>query len=376
MFAWNKNALSKIISSCGTLSDVDTVIDASLPYKKLTRSLDPDFDNEFCDDSPFDEESVDGEKKGLGQSTKKIWIRELNRKNKINFAAIQETKLESMDLFSIKAIWGNFSFDFAFSPSIGFSGGILCVWDPNVFAKDNVTISDSFVAVRTLWEYISHMIASWDGECEILRDFNEVRSDQERFGSIFNEDGTNSFNHFISMAGLIDLPFEGYSFTWAIKSASKMSKLDRFLISEGLLSIYPSLSALCLDRHLSCHRPIIMHKVVVNYGPYPFRVFHFWFYKDGFDKLVEDSWKSLNIDEPNKINLLKKKFQALKVLIKAWCKEDKHCSNASRCTIQSWLSDIDKLLDKGMSNDDLISERTSLLKDFHNLNARLSLDMA
>nr|GEY47597.1 transposon TX1 uncharacterized [Tanacetum cinerariifolium] len=32
---------------------------------------------------------------------------------------------------------------------------------------------------------------------------------------------------------LIDLSLEGYSYTWALKSASKISKLDRFLIFEG-----------------------------------------------------------------------------------------------------------------------------------------------
>ncbi|GJU57979.1 hypothetical protein Tco_1235745 [Tanacetum coccineum] len=47
--------------------------------------------------------------------------------------------------------------------------------------------------------------------------------------------GANAFNHFISSANLVDLPLEGYSFTWAHKSASKMSKLDRFLVSEAVL---------------------------------------------------------------------------------------------------------------------------------------------
>ncbi|GJZ89145.1 RNA-directed DNA polymerase, eukaryota [Tanacetum coccineum] len=222
---------------------------------------------------------------GLGQSAKKQWIRELNTKNKINFVAIQETKLESINLFSIKDLWGNSFFDFSFSSSVGLSGGILCVWDPNSFVKDNATISDYFVAVRgtwlstatkvmfvsiyapqdisekkSLWEYITHIIDTWDGECIILGDFNEVRSKQERFGTIFNETAANAFNHFISTAGLIDLPLEGYSFTWAIKSAKKMSKLDRFLISKGLLLKFPSLSAIYLDRHLSDHRPIIMRE--------------------------------------------------------------------------------------------------------------------
>ncbi|GJW24061.1 RNA-directed DNA polymerase, eukaryota [Tanacetum coccineum] len=73
----------------------------------------------------------------------------------------------------------------------------------------------------------------WEGETVILRDFNEVHTELERFGSSFNITGANAFNNFISMAGLVDIPLGGYAFTWAHKSATKMSKLDRILISEG-----------------------------------------------------------------------------------------------------------------------------------------------
>nr|GFA74320.1 hypothetical protein [Tanacetum cinerariifolium] len=221
----------------------------------------------------------------LGQLTKKRWIRELNKKNKINFAAIQETKLESIDLFSIKELRG---------------------------------------------------------------DFNEVRSKHERFGTIFNDSGAKSFNHIISTPGLIDLPREGYSYTWAIKSASKMSKLDRFLASEG------------------CG----------YYRPSPFRVYHSWFAKDRFDKLVDDSWNNLNFSNSSKITLLRKKFQALKALIKAWCKDDKQRSSEYCLSIKSRISDLDKMFNNGISNEDLVNERTSLLKDLHNINMHHSLDMA
>ncbi|GJW38881.1 RNA-directed DNA polymerase, eukaryota [Tanacetum coccineum] len=429
MCAWNINAFSKIGSPWGTLSDVDDVVDASLPYKKLcvvtknhtvindkfkiiikgyvywirVKELEVwtlDFDNKFCDDSSSDEGLVGEEKYGTFQYqdmdhvSESSFMKEINEseiydsdkattksddltfplgftpndvKDKVeediansvnqpddnlqsskevieNLVDIGQTMRYNMErcMKNIEAIvgiqrdsqslWGNFSFDFAVSPSVGFSGGILCVWDLDVFAKDNVTILDSFVVVPG--------------------DFNEVRSEQERFGTIFNDSGAKSFNHFISMAGLIDLPL------------------------EGLLSVFPSLSAVCLDRHLSDHRPIIMREAVVDYGPSHFCVFHSWFAKEGFDKLVEDSWKSLNLIDPNKITLLRKKFQALKALIKAWCKEDKHCTNAARFSIQSRLSVLDKLFDKGKSNDDLVTERTSLLKDLHNINARHSLDLA
>ncbi|GKB15739.1 hypothetical protein Tco_0849662 [Tanacetum coccineum] len=63
---------------------------------------------------------------GLGSKAKKYWLQELNTKHKVNFVGIQETKMDKIDLFSIKALWGNFSFDYAFSPAVGYSGGILC----------------------------------------------------------------------------------------------------------------------------------------------------------------------------------------------------------------------------------------------------------
>ncbi|GJV05223.1 hypothetical protein Tco_1338792 [Tanacetum coccineum] len=50
-----------------------------------------------------------------------------------------------------------------------------------------------------------------DGECVFLGEFNEVRSIQERYGTVFYHLGANSFNNFITMAGLVDLPLEGYS---------------------------------------------------------------------------------------------------------------------------------------------------------------------
>nr|GEV33867.1 RNA-directed DNA polymerase, eukaryota [Tanacetum cinerariifolium] len=63
----------------------------------------------------------------------------------------------------------------------------------------------------------------------VMGDFNEVRSSDERLGSVFNLSSVRAFNSFISVSGLVDVKMEGYSFTWSHPSASKMSKLDRFL---------------------------------------------------------------------------------------------------------------------------------------------------
>ncbi|GJW52519.1 RNA-directed DNA polymerase, eukaryota [Tanacetum coccineum] len=112
----------------------------------------------------------------LGNKAKKGWIQELNTKHRVNFVALQETKMEKMDLFSIKALWGNLSFDYAFSPSIGYSGGILCVWDPRLFVKDNSTVSDSFLAISG--DFIHHLIALGNGRmCPLRKGFDKMVED-------------------------------------------------------------------------------------------------------------------------------------------------------------------------------------------------------
>nr|GEY63204.1 RNA-directed DNA polymerase, eukaryota, nucleotide-binding alpha-beta plait domain protein [Tanacetum cinerariifolium] len=175
--------------------------------------------------------------------------------------------------------------------AIGNFGGIFCMWDPNVFLKENHAISDNFVAVtrtwiptcsklliisvyapqsrvdkRVLWNFIYSLVTRWHGESLVLGDFNEVRSTNERRGSIFNIYGAADFNEFISNSSLIEIQLEGYSFTWSHPSACKMSKLDRFLVTEGFLSAFPLCSAICLERHLSDHRPILLRESHLDLG--------------------------------------------------------------------------------------------------------------
>ncbi|GJY36912.1 RNA-directed DNA polymerase, eukaryota [Tanacetum coccineum] len=103
------------------------------------------------------------------------------------------------------------------------SSGILCVWDPRMFRKYNSTASDYFVVIqgewipsakkciimsiyapqevfekKMLWNYLNHVIDNWSGEVVIMGDFNEVRSKDECYGSLFNVHSTAAFNYFIS----------------------------------------------------------------------------------------------------------------------------------------------------------------------------------
>ena len=70
---------------------------------------------------------------GLGPKAKKQWVQELCCKNKISFLSLQETKMEEMDVNVVRSLWGNMDFEFRHSPSVGNSGGILCVWNKSFF---------------------------------------------------------------------------------------------------------------------------------------------------------------------------------------------------------------------------------------------------
>nr|GFB29808.1 RNA-directed DNA polymerase, eukaryota [Tanacetum cinerariifolium] len=219
-----------------------------------------------------------------------------------------------------------------------------------MFVKEQVFTCDYFVALMGTWAPTSSklLIVSVYAPQEL----NEMRDLWDYLRSFIDRQGAIAFNNFISSACLIDLPLEGYAFTRAHKSASKMSKLDRYLISEGVLDLFPHLSALCLDRHLSDHRPILLRETNYDYGPSPF----------GFSILG--------------LIRLKKKLQALKIAIKAWSKEANKRSNYRKINIQQNLSEVDKLIDQGKRNDEILIKRITLLNDLQDLNNRNAIEIS
>ncbi|GJZ17899.1 RNA-directed DNA polymerase, eukaryota [Tanacetum coccineum] len=272
-----------------------------------------------------------------------------------------ETKKESFSDLEVKYFWGNYQFDHIVSEALGYSGGILCVWDSNVFHKKHHIISDNFVALYgtwiprkiqlliisvyapqsyaskcQLWDFIASLINQWNGECMVMGDFNEVRCKEDRWGSTFLAQGACSFNSFISNAGLNEVQLEGYSFTWAHPSASKM------------------------NRHLSDHRPILLREMLVDFGATPFRLYHSWLSIPGFDQMITSTWNSFILVDSNGMIRFKKKLQLLKKEIRKWVAEYKNIQSNSIRDVKNKLSDIDKLLDQGGVTDDVLLKRANL----------------
>ncbi|GKF26859.1 RNA-directed DNA polymerase, eukaryota, reverse transcriptase zinc-binding domain protein [Tanacetum coccineum] len=181
---------------------------------------------------------------------------------------------------------------------------------------------------KMLWDYLSHVIAQWAGEVVVMGDFNEVWKKDERFSSVFNVHGANAFNLFISNTGLEEVPLGGCSYTWCHKSASKMSKLDRFLISES------------------------------------------------FDKFVEDSWKEAVVVEPNVMTKLMKKLKYLKEKIRLWNKGNTMSSINRKITLKSDLGDMNLIIDKGCGDVEIVNKRANVVRSLQELENLQSLEAA
>nr|GEZ47265.1 RNA-directed DNA polymerase, eukaryota [Tanacetum cinerariifolium] len=227
---------------------------------------------------------------GLGSKAKKEWIRELNIKHKDSNVFHKEQHIISDNFVALYGTW---------NPN---KAKLLMI---SIYAPQSAT------GKRSLWSYITSLITRWNGDCMVMGDFKEVRCMEDRMGSVFNVQGANEFNNFISNSRLVEIQLEGYSFTWSHPSATKMSKLDRFLLTE---------------------------------------------------------------DDRNGMVRFKKKMQFLKKDIRVWVMDQKQKQSGRIKEIKSKLSDIDKLLDQGGVNDEILLSRMDLLKQLQDIKSSETRD--
>ena len=83
----------------------------------------------------------------------------------------------------------------------------------------------------------------------------------------------------------------------------------------------------------------------------------------GFDQMVKDAWHNEVVVDLNEMSYLKKKFQMLKKKINSWVKQNRVNANVRRKEIQEKLYHLDKLIDQGGGQEDLLNSRRDLWKD-------------
>ncbi|GJY48336.1 RNA-directed DNA polymerase, eukaryota, reverse transcriptase zinc-binding domain protein [Tanacetum coccineum] len=316
-----------------------------------------------------------------------MWIKDLCLKHNVHFLGIQESKMTRLELFRIKSMWGNYAFDYACSMARGLSGGLISIWDPNMFSKNSIWCDDSFIIIKgnwknvvgdcfmvniygpqdhvsklALWNRLTDFMHHHNGSYIMFGDMNAVRNAQERFGTTLNSIEADHFNSFIDSTGLVDLPIGGRSFTWMNKAGTKLSKLDRFLISEDVTIRLPDVRITALDRLWSDHNPILLHIDKTDFGPTPFKLYNSWLLRDGFDNLIKEEWELL--DSNLKCH---EKFRRLKDKIKQWSNNIKTLERNRKTVALEEIKSIEKRIDEGSAMPSDNDHRLILLQEIEKI---------
>ncbi|GJW10716.1 RNA-directed DNA polymerase, eukaryota, reverse transcriptase zinc-binding domain protein [Tanacetum coccineum] len=250
-------------------------------------------------------------------------------------------------------MWGNFAFDYVCSMARGRSGGLIYVWDPNLFSKESIWCDDSFIIIKrnwknsvgdcymvniygpqdqvsklALWNRLQDFMHHHNGFYIMFGDMNAVRNEQERVGSIFNNIEADHFNSFIDATCLVGLPIRG----------------------QDVIDLLPDIRITALDKIWSDHNPILLHVDKIDFGPSPFKLYNSWLLRDGFDDLIKSEWDLLDFNKTESPIKCHEKFRILKAKIRHWNKNNKTMDRNRKVVALEEITSIEKKLDEGFAS--------------------------
>ncbi|KAL4569231.1 hypothetical protein LXL04_024866 [Taraxacum kok-saghyz] len=311
----------------------------------------------------------------------------------------EETRMTKVELFKIRSMWGNNNFDFACSTARLYSG-ILSVWDNTMFVREAILCTDNAVIVegrwvrknirctminvyapedngkkKELWAFLLLTMRRVGGMCILMGDFNVVRTAAERLGSVFCATSAEAFNDFVYSAGVADIPLGGRRFTRVDRSGAKMSRLDRFLVSESSLDVVPGLQCVALIRKWSDHHSLLLKEESFDYGTFPFKLFNSWLEVDGFEEVVKSAAEAfLPRHSDLKSVIFKSKFKFIKNRIRNWIRDKRPQQVEEKKKMVDTLGDIDVMIDDGQVSSEVMNERSRLLQSVHEMEKRDVMD--
>ncbi|MCI00463.1 hypothetical protein A2U01_0021482, partial [Trifolium medium] len=260
--------------------------------------------------------------------------------------------------------------------STGASGGLLTMWNSDLILFNFSFYGDGFLGISVEWEgvvlYIINVYAPctvsgkrklWqelldfkmnneEGEWCLGGDFNAVLKNGERKGSSsLNRQAERwEFRQFVEGMEVVDVPVTGKKFTWFSADGKAMSRLDRFLLSEGFIDKSGVSCQWVGDRDISDHCPIWLLCSNLNWGPKPFKFNNCWLEHAEFNHLVENLWVTLP-SKGKKAFVLKEKLKRLKEELKGWNKEVFGVLDMNIESTVKELNEVEGLL----ASDDVVS---------------------
>ncbi|GJW84114.1 copia protein [Tanacetum coccineum] len=198
-------------------------------------------------------------------------------------------------------------------------------------------------------------------EVALVKSMNiEDSVSQESKSDSQEEDGVDKGEESES-EGLFKLALGGRNFTWMNKAGTKMSKLDRFLISHQVMDAFTDVKVTALPHGWSDHTPIMLHCDKVDYGSVLFKIFHSWLQRDRFDECIKKAYNECFLINPQMP--FHEKLKVIKQNIKGWKHQVKNVEVARKQEVMLKLIDIETKIDSNIASDIKKEDRVKLLKE-------------
>lgn len=128
-------------------------------------------------------------------------------------------------------------------------------------------------------------------------DFNSIVIKEERK---WVRDGRrelemDEFNVFIEDMDLVDVHSLNGVFTWFNSAGSSMSRLDRFLLLDKVVSNWKIVVQIVGQRDISDHCLVWLKASNFNWDPESFKFFNYWLSHKDFHSFVDKAWSSLDV---------------------------------------------------------------------------------
>ncbi|XXG85714.1 hypothetical protein AAC387_Pa11g0748 [Persea americana] len=235
----------------------------------------------------------------------------------------QETKLKETSDLTVKKIWGRRQVNWVAPDAVGALGGLLVMWDPGYVAVSNSLVNEFSVSVliEDLVENVRWLLTFVYGpndgqrrkvfckEMDMIRgrrngawcvggDWNVIRFPWREIGMMQN------FRRYEIFLRLDKLAFFcGSSPEWGFfhvvdthQNPPIMSRLDRFLVSNDWVDMYPDVVLSTLPKPASDHCPIMFDSNCERWVPAPFLFELMWSEEKEILNLISDWWKVLQVE--------------------------------------------------------------------------------
>lgn len=183
---------------------------------------------------------------------------------------------------------------------------------------------------RELWSELSFLASSphtAQSPWTVLGDFNQIldQSESSRAATaVSSSRGMRDFFNCTIATALSDLPFCGNEFTWSNNQGATVvsKKLDRILVNDAWLRLFPNSLGVFGDPGISDHNPCCVYlDTTKQKRKLPFKFFSMLNDNPDFEAIISECWDSLPFHGTMMLRV-SKKLKELKSIIRSFSKDN------------------------------------------------------